>query len=45
MQITITGKDSDGRIVATDKTDSARKADEIAAAWRSSGLEVETETK
>jgi|GEM_PF-5621316 len=36
----ITGKVGD-KVVATDKTDSRRKAEEIAAAWRGSGFEVE----
>lgn len=38
---TIIGKDSDGRIVASDRTDDARKAEQIANGWKSSGLEVE----
>lgn len=40
--IIITGKDIDGRIVASERVTDSRKAVWIADYWRGSGLEVET---
>ena len=37
----LTGKDATGRIVATDQTDAAARADRIADTWRYCGLAVE----
>lgn len=39
--ITIIGRDQAGNVVAQDRTDSNWKANQIAAAWKASGLAVE----